>query len=399
MKKILSLLLALALMLCLCALPAAARESAVFHDSNAVDTNDGLSPETPKKSLGSISRHLVGMIPNGGIIVTVGKSYIGSDYTFPKTNGPVTFTSVYDGVDYKNPKPASNPACCFKMAGGKTFTIESELIFDDIILFQESAQNTVVVKDGGVLTITDSVICMSKKPYYWNIVVESGGKAVINGGIFSSITGDGEITVADTVTVLSDGGEVVEGPPAGDPKAVFHDSNAGNDQNDGLSPTAAKKSVGSLTSGLASLIPRGGKIVPVGKSYVARTWTFPATSGPVTYTSVWNGTDYKNPLPETNPNCAFKMASGATLTLESDLIFDDVILFQENKQNTIHVTKGATLIVTDTAVLLTKPGNDYHFRIVLDEGAFAILSKEAQKTFTIENNGGTLAEYTSLYWE
>lgn len=399
MKKILSFVLTAAMLLCLFALPAAARESVVFHDSNAVDTNDGLSPETPKKSLGTISRHLVSMVPNGGTIVTVGKSYIGSDYTFPRTNGPVTFTSVYDGVDYKNPKPASNPACCFKMAGGKTFSIESELIFDDIILFQESSQNTVLVKDGGELTITESVICMSNKPYYWNIVVEAGGKADIRGGIFSSITGDGEIRIAEGVTVLDTGEEVVAGPPAGDPVAVFHDSSAGNDANDGLTLATPKKSVGSLTNHLASLIPRGGKIVTASKSYVASSWTFPQTSGPVTYTSVWDGQDHKNPLPETNPACAFKMASGATLTLKSDLIFDDIILFQENKQNTIHVTAGATLIVTDKAVLLTKPGNDYHFRIVLDEGAFAILSKAAQETFAIENNGGTVADYVSLYTE
>lgn len=396
MKKILSCLLLLALV-CSLALVPAAREAVVFHDSNAVDTNDGLSPETPKKSLGSMSKHLVAMIPNGGTIVTVGKSYIGSDYTFPKTNGPVTFTSVYDGVDYKNPLPASNPACCFKMGGGKTFTIESALIFDDIILFQESAQNTVIVKDGGELTITESVVCLSKKPYYWNIVVEYGGKADIRGGIFSSITGDGEIKVADGVTVLDTGEEVADPIPTGDPKAVFHDSN-GNDANDGLSPKTPKKSIGSLTSGLASLIPRGGRIVPVGKSYVARTWDFPETSGPVVYTSVWEGTDYKNPEPATNPNCAFKMASGATLTVKSDLVFDDVILFQENNQNTIHVTRGATLIVTDKAVLMTKPGNDYHFRIVIDEGALVILPKATQSVFTIENNGGTLADFTSLYW-
>ena len=397
MKKIFSLAVLLALLCTLC-VPIAAREAVVFHDSNAVDTNDGLSPETPKKSLGSMTKHLVSMIPNGGTIVTVGKSYIGSDYTFPKTNGPVTFTSVYDGVDYKNPKPATNPACCFKMASGKTLSVESELIFDDIILFQENAQNTIRVLSGGELTITDKVVCMSKQSYYMDIVVEAGGKVNLYGGIFSSVTGEGEICIAEGVTILEDGGEIADPIPAGDPAAVFHDSSKGNDQNDGTTPTTAKKSVGTLTSGLAALIPRGGRIVPVGKSYVSRTWSFPETSGPVIYTSVWESKDYKNPLPENNPDCAFKMASGATLTVKSDLIFDDVILFQENKQNTIRVTRGATLIVTDRAVLLTKPGNDYHFRIVIDEGGLAILSKAAQATFTIENNGGTLADFTSLYW-
>jgi len=392
MKKFFTILLAAALLLCLFALPVLASDNVVYHDSNSSDANDGLSPTTPKKSLGSLTTHLVGLIPNGGTIVTVGKSYIGQNYTFPKTSGPVTFTSVWDGVDYKNPEPKSNPACAFKMASGATFTIESELIFDDIILFQENKQNTVIVKDGGFLTITDKVVCMSKQSYYWKIVVEEGGKAVINGGTFSSISGDGDITIAENVNVLDKPKPV--GPADGDIVAVFHNSNS-KDENDGLTPATPKKSLGSLSSGLVSMIPRGGTIVTVGKSYISRNYTFPLTSGPVTFTSVWEGVDYKNPEPATNPNCAFKMASGATFTLQSDLIFDDIILFQENAQNTIHLQAGATLIVTDTVVLMSRPDKDYHYKLILDEGTTAILSEKAQSTFTIENNGGEILTYVS----
>ena len=110
------------------------------------------------------------------------------------------------------------------------------------------------------------------------------------------------------------------------------------------------------------------------------------------YVHCFCGADYKDPTPENNPNTSFKMASGATLTIENDVIFDNIILFQENKQNTIAVSAGATLTVTDTVVLMSKPGNDYHFRILLDEGATAILSEAAQKVMTVEGSG-TLLTY------
>ncbi len=110
------------------------------------------------------------------------------------------------------------------------------------------------------------------------------------------------------------------------------------------------------------------------------------------YVHCFGGADYKDPTPENNPNTSFKMASGTTLTIENDVIFDNIILFQENKQNTIAVSAGATLTVTDTVVLMSKPGNDYHFRILLDEGATAILSEAAQKVMTVEGSG-TLLTY------
>ena len=111
----------------------------------------------------------------------------------------------------------------------------------------------------------------------------------------------------------------------------------------------------------------------------------PALGGPLTFTSVYDGVDYKNAEPANNPACAFKIADGATITIKSDVVFDDIILFQEHKQNTINVTDFATLIVTDKAVLMSN--HDYHYKIVLEEGTVAILSAEAQKKFTIEGSG------------
>ncbi|MBQ6893333.1 MAG: copper amine oxidase N-terminal domain-containing protein, partial [Clostridia bacterium] len=398
MKKILSVLLVMLTIISAASLTVfASDENVVFLSTSTGDNaNDGLTPETPKKSWEKLGgKGAIGLLEQGGKLVVVGKSYLGGDYIIPRLRGPLTITSVHNGVDYKNPAPATNPACAFKLAGGASLTIQSEITFDDIIIFQEGKQNnTIIVEDGGVLTITESVICTTKNTgVYYNIVVNKGGTAIINGGIYSSITGKGEITVGEKATVYE---EVVVDPDAptdGDIDVVFHNSN-GNDQNDGLTPQTPKKSLGSLTSGLVSLIPRGGTIVTVGKSYISRDFAFPQTSGPVTFTSVYGGVDYKNPEPATNPNCAFKMASGATLTISSDLIFDDIILFQENIQNTIHVTAGATLIVNDNVVFMTKPGNEYHYRIIVDEGCTAILSGDAVNNFEIYGAGEVINSST-----
>ena len=287
-------------------------------------------------------------------------------------------------MDYKNTEPKNNPACAFKMASGATLTISSEVIFDDIILFQENGQNTLVVADGGRLEIRDNVICMSNHDYFWNIVVQKGGEAVINGGVFSSVTGEGGITVGEKVKVLESGHSTAEAP-TGNPTVAFH-SYAGSDSNNGLTAQTPKKSLGAIGgTGIFGLLQSGGTVVAVGKSYLGNSYTLPTLDAPVTFTSVYDGVDYKNAEPKENPACAFKMAAGAVFTIKSDVVFDDIILFQENDQNTIRVSEGATLIVTDKVVLMSN--HDYHFRILLEKGAFAILSEEAISRFTIEGEG------------
>ena len=363
-----------------------------YLDYAGKDTNDGSSTTAAVKTWDKV----LSVVPNGGTVVVSGKSYTGgtsdsNQYTIPKTANPLTITSVYGGKDFKNAEPATNPACAYKLGSGTVLNIAGDVTFDNIILFQENRQNKIVVKSGASLTITDTVVCMTKpgNEYYYNIVVEAGGTATINGGTFSSIGGAGTITVADNVTVLEGfSGNTTEGPQDGVSNICFLNY-AGSDKNDGLTPETP---VRGYTNGVLKVLPSGGTVVLVGKSYISGTsnvnaYTIPALSGPLTFTSVYNGVDYKNPEPATNPACAFKLGSGTILNIEGDIIFDDLILFQENAQNTLHVCYGATLIITDKTVFQTKPGNEYHYKIVIDEGATAILSEEAQKVCTIENNG------------
>ena len=395
MKKFLCLLLSVLMVAGALSLSAFAAGDAVAYISfTGNDANDGKTADTPKKTLGKITGSgAMGLLKAGGTLVVSQKLYIGKDYTW-ELPAAVTITANYGGKDYKNAEPASNPASgVMKFAANKILTIKSDVTLDDVILFQENGQNTIIVEDGGSLTITDKVVCMSSKPYYMNIEVMSGGKAIINGGTFSEISGDGDIKIAEGVKVLgSTAAEEPSGPVEVKDGIAFINYAAGNDSNAGTTVESPKKSFGKATgSGVMGLLTRGGTLVVTGKAYIGSAkYEFPAMSEELVITSKYEGVDYKKATPETNPDCAFKMQSGAELTINSDVRFDDVILFQEAAQNTILVKAGATLIITDKVVLMTKPGNDYHFRIVVEPGAVAILSEEAQNTMTIESSGDLL---------
>ena len=395
MKKILCLLLSVLMVAGALSLSAFAADDAVAYISFAgADTNDGKTADTPKKTLGKLSGNgAVSLLKHGGTLVASQKLYFGADYVW-EVPGAVTITANYGGKDYKNPEPAKNPASgMMKFKSGATLTIKSDVTIDDIILFQEGNQNTIIVEDGGSLTITDKVVCMSAKSYYMNIEVMDGGKAEIGGGIFSAIEGDGDIKIADGVKVL--GSSTVEeptGPAEVKDGLAFINYQNGNDANDGTSAAAPKKAFGKPTgSGVLSLLTRGGTLVVTGKAYIGSAkFELPEMSGELVITSNYGGVDYKKATPETNPDCAFKIQSGGELTINSDVRFDDIILFQEGAQNTIVVKPSTTLIITDKVVLMSKPGVEHHFRIVIESGATAILSEEAQSTMTIENSGELL---------
>ncbi len=370
-------------------------DDACFLSYGGSNANNGLSSDAPVKGYadGVFKR-----LPKGGTVIVCGKSYISgvegsNSFDIPAFANPLVFTSVYGGIDYKNPEPATNPACAFKLGSGTTLNLLGDVVFDNIILFQENGQNSIVVKSGASLTINENVVTMSKQAYYFNIVVEAGGKATINGGTFSNVSGEGEIVIGSGAKVLSGAGASTDDPADG-AKDVCFLNYAGNNDKDGSSVANAVKT---YKGGVLDILTTGGTVVVCGKSYIAGTsdenaFTLPSLANPLTFTSVWEGKDYKNPEPANNPACAFKMGSGTVLKLAGDVIFDDIILFQENAQNTIHVLDGATLIITDKTQFMSKPGNEYHYKLVIDSAATAIISEAAQKVFDIENSG-TLLTY------
>lgn len=390
MKKLLCILFTV-LLLTVCI--SAAEDTAFLSYNKGNNQNSGLSAQNAKKTLGSTDEDgALSLVKDGGTIVVFEKMYIGGNYTL-NANGPITFTANYGGTDYKNPVPDTNPAGgMFKFASGASIIVESDLIIDDIILFQESGQNTFIVKNGATLTVTDKVVCMSKQLFFTKIVVEKGGKAFINGGIFSSVSGDGEIVIGEGVSVLESASEKPDFPSEVIPAVAFIDYNKGNNSNTLPSALTPKKGFGQLNeNGVVNALRDGGTLVVSGKVYIGGDYTLPALGGHLLITSVFDDVDYKNTEPKENPACAFKMASKATFLIKSDVTFDDIILFQESEQNTIQVTSGATLTITDKVLFMSK--FDYHFKIAVDAGCTAVLSEEAQKVLTVENNGGTIKTY------
>lgn len=393
MKKLLVWALSALLMLGMLSLVALAEDVVVYIDFAGDNANDGLSALSPKQSFDAKGTGAMQYLKqSGGTLVASGKLYFAGDYTI-NAGGKITITAIDSVTDYQNPRPATNPASgAMKLSKGAILSIASDVTLTDIILFHEydSDPNTIVVKSGATLTITDTVTCMSKGSKYYAIVVEEGGTAIINGGTFSSITGNGTIQKSDDVIISA--GYV--DPNEGKPGVVFLNYGTGNDANDGASSNATKKTFGTLTgAGCISKVKYGGTIVASGKAYMGGDYTLKDHTGPVTMTSVYDGVDYKNPEPANNPACAFKMAKAKTFTIASDFTFDNIIVFSEYGNETIKVTSGATFTVTDTVVFMNK--YDTGYTLVIDSGATAVLSEEAQSAFSIQNNGGKLVTYTA----
>ena len=174
---------------------------------------DGQSVDTPKKQFLSLEdTGCISVLADGGTLIAVGKAYIGGDYIMPELGSTLKITSNDGKANYKNGMPFENPACAMKMRSGVTLTLQQDTIIDDIILFQESAMNTIIVANNSTLVIGDKVECMSNiaaaNPCYMAIEVEKGSTVILNGGTFEQVTGDGTI-VNNGATIV---GEKTDAP-------------------------------------------------------------------------------------------------------------------------------------------------------------------------------------------
>ena len=294
-------------------------------------------------------------------------------------------------MDYRNPTPASNPSSgVIKLAKNATLTIETDTTFTDIILFHENddAPNTILVKDGAMLTITNTVNCMSKGSRYYSIVVEKGGVANIEGGIFAGISGDGEKNIGKDVVINT--GTPVETKVPG---YTFINYGAGSDGNDGLTANTAKKLFGTVDgNGAIANVKEGGTVVVSGKAYVGADYTIANVGAPITFTSYYNNVDYKNASPANNPSCAFKIGRDKALTIDNDVIFDNIIIFEEYDTNQITVKSGNTLTFTDSVVFMDKNGT--HWTVNVESGATLVVSTAAKTTLEITGSG-TVKDYVA----
>lgn len=353
------------------------------------NTNDGLTDSTPKKGLGATDgTGSVSLIKNGGTLVVCGKLYLVTDYAW-SLGGAAVVTANYGGKDYKNTAPASNPASgVFKMKPGATFTVASDLTLDDIILFQENTQCTILVSSGATFTVNDSVITMSNTGEYMKVLVTEGSTAIINGGTFASVSGSGNIVIGENANVLgqADESDTEEFEAVRKTTVCYLDYDNGSNSNNGMSADNAVKSYG---DGVFKRVLVGGTVVICGNSYIGgsganKEYSMPVLAKPLIFTSVYGGEDYKS-------SAKFCFSGGTTFVISSDVTFDDIILYENAEQTTIRVCRGATLTVTDKAVL--KSAGDSHYKIIVEDGAVALLSKEAQEKFTVTGEG-TVITYT-----
>ncbi len=346
---------------------------------------DGFTEATPKSGLGQMDgTGIVNVVAQGGTVVACGKFYVSNNFAW-STNGKVIITGKYDGKDYKADEPANDPAFgVFRMKAGTTFTVGSDLVFDDIIIYQDGASCNIVVAPGATLTINENVITTTNSSQYMNIIVSKGAKAFINGGTFASVSGDGTYKIGDKATVLHDKLDTGTIIPLKTKTAVCYlDFTNGDDTNDGETAATAVKR---YSSGLFKRILGGGTVVVSGKSVIGGpTYKMTQTLMPLTFTSNYGGTDYKDAK-----KCTYNFSSNTTMVISSDVIFDDIILLEDAGQTTIKVTNHATLTVTDKAVLTSTLQSGAHYKIIVEKGAFAILSEDAQKTFKIEGEGTVL---------
>ncbi len=382
MKRFLYILLAAMLVITALSVAVSAADAAFIGYNKGNNANDGLSASAAKKSLGGAAGNgAFSLVKDGGILVVSEKLYVGDNYTWD-ADGAVTITANYGGKDYKNPAPAVNPASgVIKIKPSCTLTVASDLIFDDIIFFQEGQQNTILVKSGATLTVKDTVVSMSSSGHYPSVIVEKGAKAIVEGGIYDSITGEGNITLGDKVAISS-----TVPAPVTQGNIAYIAYTGGSNQNNGLSDTAPKQTLGTTdSSGVAGLLKKGGTMIVSGKLYIGNDYAW-CVNGNTTITANYGGKDYKNPEPASNPaSGVIKMKPGATLTIASNVTLDDVILFQENAQCTIIVSGGATLTVNESVI--TMSNREHFMKIIVTEGSTAILNGG---TFSSVSGPGTI---------
>lgn len=214
-KKIIAVAIS-ALLVLLCSIGAfAATEPTVTSDTicyisyqTGNNDYDGQTVDTAKRQFLTLDdAGCIGVLANGGTLYVVGKAYIGGEYTMPELGSTLKITSNDGKANYQNSMPFENPVCAFKMASGVTLTLQQDTIFDDIILFQEQKMNTIAITNNSTLVIGDKVNCMTNianaDPCYMAISVEAGSTAILNGGTFQQVTGEGTI-INNGATILSE---------------------------------------------------------------------------------------------------------------------------------------------------------------------------------------------------
>lgn len=178
---------------------------------------DGLSAEAPKKSLGSADGNgSTGLLAaaDGGTLVSCGRMLVGSDYTYPAMSNTMLLTGNDGTTDFKT--DVENPYGAMKFNKKFTLTFQSDIIIDDIVLYNEldGACPIIAITNNSTMVIGENVVNMSKTtdtilPCNFALYVEEGSTLIVKAGTFEEITGGGNVYVADGVVLEDKVQEVV----------------------------------------------------------------------------------------------------------------------------------------------------------------------------------------------
>ncbi|MBQ8837523.1 MAG: S-layer homology domain-containing protein [Clostridia bacterium] len=375
-------------------LPYITQDDVGFMSFSGSNDASGFSASSAKNSWGKTNGSgVLGLVPKGGTIVVCGKGYVGAKYTLPKLSTPLLITSNYAGTNYKNSEPANNPSCAFKMASGVTFTIQSDVIFDDIIIFQEyAAATTFVVTGGATLVMGENVETMSKTGANVKIVVEAGSRLILGGGEFDVENNGGEV-IEDYSYDYNKVKQTVKQEETVDysdvqPGVTYIDFNAGKDTNDGLTSSTQKKTFGNVNTENAAMhiVRGGGTIVSTGRLYIGSDYTIPNLGSELTITGEYGGVNYVNAEPANNPaGGMIKILSGKTLTIAGEVRLENIILFQESTQNAIKVASGGKLTIGENVIFMTR--QLYNMKLVVENGGTVVFETAEIGFDTIEGDG------------
>lgn len=374
-------------------LPYITNDSVAYISYAGSDNYSGAAANAPKKNFGTIGNSgAVGLVFKGGTLVVSGKLFTQGDYVLPRLSSPLLITSAYAGTDYQKNTPETDPDCAWKMASGVTFTIQSDVILDDIIFFQQyDVPTCFVVNSGATLVIGDGVTNMALLDHRAKIIVNEGGRLIVGGGDFDIENNGGEVIenyTYDYLKVTQTAPAEIDENSSKRRETVFVAYNEGSDSNSGLSASAPKRNLLDLYSaGALSVVAGGGTLVATGRMYFGSDYTIPKLGGYLIITGEYGGVSYVNPEPADNPaGGVIKIADGCTLRVGTDARIDNIIFFQEGtRQTVLRITNGATVTVGENVICMSK--TSILPRIVVDSGATLILEKEDHGFSRIIENG------------
>ena len=153
--------------------------------------------------------------PNGGIIVAVGKAYVGGTVTIPKSTQPYVITAVDNGINYTSrdgegnlnlTQVAANPGQygMFMIGKGFTLTFAGDVIFDNIVVYNRLTTKadadipTIVFSGTGYIKENVTFVKNDTTEYY-KAEIPAGGTLILEKLGFSKYTGEGTIAVSDAL--------------------------------------------------------------------------------------------------------------------------------------------------------------------------------------------------------